>query len=65
MNNNDMSKSGYHGRPDPMRDMAEALLRSGAKKTSKVQKFAMGGVAKIRHDEATPEGTPKNRKKYR
>lgn len=27
------------------------------------QKFAMGGVAKIRHDEATADGMPKNFKK--
>lgn len=28
-----------------------------------VQKYAMGGVAKIRHDEATPQGLPKSFKK--
>jgi len=28
-----------------------------------VKKYAMGGVAKIRHDEATPQGLPKNFKK--
>lgn len=33
------------------------------KKSKACQKFAMGGVAKIRHEEATPQGLPKKFKK--
>jgi hypothetical protein len=33
------------------------------KKDKKCQKFAMGGVAKIRHEEATSQGMPRNFKK--
>lgn len=33
------------------------------KKDKDCQKFAMGGVAKIRHEEATPQGLPKKFKK--
>ena len=33
------------------------------KKDCKVQKFAMGGVGKIRHEQSTKAGTPKAPKK--
>ena len=33
------------------------------KKDKSCQKFAMGGVVKIRHEEATPQGLPKKFKK--
>ncbi len=38
----------------------EDRVRTGASKKDKgrCQKFAMGGVAKIRHKEATPQGLP-------
>ncbi len=43
----------------------EKRVRTGASKKDKngCAKFAMGGVAKIRHDEATTQGLPKTFKK--
>lgn len=58
-------KAGYQNKPDSMRDLAEKSMRStgGNKGCKKVQKFALGGVAKIRHDEATAQGMPRSMKK--
>lgn len=38
-------------------------MKGGTAKKNSAQKFAMGGVAKIRHDEATSQGLPKTFKK--
>jgi len=40
-----------------------AVKKAGHMKGGAVKKFAMGGVAKIRHGEATADGTPKGGKK--
>lgn len=37
--------------------------KKGGSAKGDCQKFAMGGVAKIRHEEATPQGLPKKFKK--
>jgi hypothetical protein len=47
-------KAGFQGKEDSMRNMAEKLMG-----TSKCKKYAMGGVAKIRHGESTKSGMPK------
>lgn len=41
----------------------KAMKTLGNSKDTLIQKFAMGGVAKIRHDEATPDGMPKSQRK--
>jgi len=40
-----------------------AVKKEGYMKGGAVKKFAVGGVAKIRHGEATADGTPKGGKK--
>lgn len=59
-------KAGYQNKPDSMRDLAEKTMKSmsGGKDCKKpAKKFAMGGVAKIRHEEATAQGMPRSMKK--
>lgn len=59
-------KAGYQGKPDAMRELGQKSLRTmnGGKDCKKsVKKFAMGGVAKIRHEEATAQGMPRSMKK--
>ncbi len=49
-----------------MRELAHKAMKSmgGGKDCNKsMQKFAMGGVAKIRHEEATAQGMPRSMKK--
>lgn len=61
MGRNKSIRAGYQGKADAMRDKADKLMRGG--KCEKPQKFAMGGVAKIRHGEATEQGLPKSGKR--
>ncbi len=59
-------KAGYQNKPDSMRDLAHKTMKNmdGGKSCNKsVQKFAIGGVAKIRHEEATAQGMPRSMKK--
>jgi hypothetical protein len=39
------------------------IKKGGSVKKDAPKKFAMGGVAKIRHDEATAQGMPRSFKK--
>ncbi|MGL5716265.1 MAG: hypothetical protein ACRCX2_24820 [Paraclostridium sp.] len=43
--------------------MERCDMDNAGRKAKTIQKFAMGGVAKIRHEEATPQGLPKKFKK--
>lgn len=52
------AKKGEYMEGGPTRKM-----KGGTVKKNSVQKFAMGGVAKIRHEEATSQGLPKSFKK--
>ncbi len=55
-------RAGYQGRKDSMREKADQLMgKKGS--CNELPKFAMGGVAKIRHEEATPQGLPSTFKK--
>jgi hypothetical protein len=58
------TRAGYQGKHDAMRERADEWSKE-YKRGGKVcrEKFAMGGVAKIRHEEATASGKPKNYKK--
>jgi len=65
-------KAGYQGKADSMRELANKSIgemNGGNEKVKKyknggsVEKYAMGGVAKIRHNQATNQGLPKNFKK--
>lgn len=49
------------GRKDTMRENANKMGKKAPCK--EMPKFAMGGVAKIRHEEATPQGLPRTFKK--
>lgn len=53
------------GEVDMKKDCKGKMKDGGSmkKKDCNVQKFAMGGVAKIRHDEATKDGMPTKPKK--
>lgn len=51
-------KAGYQGKKDSMRERAEKCLG-----ISDCNKFAMGGVAKVRLDQSSADGTPKKPKK--
>ena len=57
-------KAGYLNKSDSMRDLAhKSSKKMEGGKSCKVQKFALGGVAKIRHDQATAQGMPRSMKK--
>lgn len=47
-------RAGFAGKKDAMRDLADKLMNT----SQKPQKFAAGGVAKIRHKQATKDGSP-------
>ena len=71
--NYDNLKPGYQGKSDSMREKAERLMNhpghvvdnepANAIDKIPMRKFAAGGVAKIRHGQATAAGLPKNPKK--
>lgn len=56
-------RAGYQGRKDSMREKADKLMGKKGNCEKELPKFAMGGVAKIRHEEATPQGLPRTFKK--
>ena len=47
-------RAGFAGKKDAMRDLADKLMKGG----KSPKKFAAGGVAKIRHKQATKSGAP-------
>lgn len=61
-------KAGYQNRPDSMRSLADESFNKMSsaddvakmKKGGCVEKFAAGGVAKIRHKQSTSAGKPKS-----
>lgn len=59
------TRSGYQGKRDAMRERADEEWGKEYKRGGKAchAKFAMGGVAKIRHEQSTASGKPKNYKK--
>jgi hypothetical protein len=53
----------YESKSAANKSRMRAYKTGGSVKKKPVQKFAMGGVAKIRHGEATAKGLPKAGKK--
>lgn len=59
-------RSGYHDKPDEMRERADKMMgchtpkemKKGGKVKKKDDCYAMGGVGKIRHKESTKAGKP-------
>ena len=53
----------YYSKSCADKSKMRAYKEGGSVNKNTTQKFAMGGVAKIRHDEATTKGLPKSFKK--
>lgn len=53
----------YHSKSCADKEQMRPYKKGGSVKKDAPQKFAMGGVAKIRHEEATSQGMPRSFKK--
>jgi hypothetical protein len=53
----------YYSKSCADKDQMRPYKKGGSVKKDAPKKFAMGGVAKIRHDEATTQGLPRSFKK--
>ena len=64
MNHPGVSKDVYPSKSAADREKMRPYKKGGSVKKTTCKKFAAGGVAKIRHGEATKSGKPKSPKKH-